>query len=67
MAAKVAARRLKDSNFFDYTATYYILTPKQMAEFNKKFEFVLTAREYIRALHFYERKHGYRENLEQYN
>jgi hypothetical protein len=39
---------------------HYVLTTKQLEEFNKKFERIFTGEQYLKALHTYERKFGYR-------
>ena len=39
---------------------HYVLTTKQLEEFNKKFEHIFTGPQYLNALRTYERKFGYR-------
>jgi hypothetical protein len=49
-----------NANWQSRRVQYYVLTPKQLEEFNKKYASILSGEQYLNALHAYERKHGYR-------
>lgn len=51
---------LLNTNHQSYRVQYYVLTPKQLEEFNKKYEHIFTGEQYMNALRTYERKFGYR-------
>ena len=49
-----------NANWTSHRTAHYVLTTKQMEEFNKKFAHIFTGEQYLNALRTYERKFGYR-------
>ena len=49
-----------NANWASKRTAHYVLTAKQLEEFNKKFERIFTGEQYLNALRTWERKFGYR-------